>query len=100
MTAKLVCTLETAMFRAMQERQYSAVTSNAKVLMKLVGLEAKIKSQSSLFKMIMEGVPIFTFQNINKLEIKNLYLEIISYLNKYWIKGDKFNITFLPFSTI
>ena len=44
MTAKLVCTLETAMFRAMQEKQYSAVASNAKVLMKLIGLEAKIKS--------------------------------------------------------
>ena len=41
MTAKLVCTLETAMYRAMQEQQYSAVASNAKVLMKLVGLEAK-----------------------------------------------------------
>ena len=44
MTAKLICTLETAMYRAMQEKQYSAVASNAKVLMKLVGLEAKIKS--------------------------------------------------------
>ncbi len=44
MTAKLLCTLETAMHRAMQEKQYSAVTSNAKVLMKLVGLEAKIKN--------------------------------------------------------
>ena len=33
MTAKLVCTLETAMYRAMQEKQYSAVASNAKVLM-------------------------------------------------------------------
>ncbi len=44
MTAKLLCTLETAMHRAMQEKQYSAVTSNAKVLMKLVGLEAKVKS--------------------------------------------------------
>ena len=41
MTAKLVCTLETAIFRAMQEKQYSAVASNAKVLMKLVGLETK-----------------------------------------------------------
>ena len=40
MTAKLVCTLETAMFRAMQEKQYSAVASNAKVLIKLIGLEA------------------------------------------------------------
>ncbi len=44
MTAKLVCTLKTAMFRAMQEKQYSAVAINAKVLMKLVGLEAKVKS--------------------------------------------------------
>ena len=42
MTAKLICTLETAMHRAIQERQYSAVASNAKVLIKLVGLEAKI----------------------------------------------------------
>ena len=44
MPSKLVCTLETAMFRAMKEKQYSSVASNAKVLMKLVGLEAKIKS--------------------------------------------------------
>ncbi len=41
MTAKLVCTLETAMHKALQEKQYSAVASNAKVLMKLIGLEAK-----------------------------------------------------------
>ena len=41
MTSKLVCTLETAMHRAMQEKQYSAVASNAKVLIKLVGLDAK-----------------------------------------------------------
>jgi hypothetical protein len=40
MTAKLVCTLETAMHKAMQERQDSALASNAKVLMKLIGLEA------------------------------------------------------------
>ena len=39
MKAKLVCTLETAMYRAMQEKQYSAVASNAKVLMKLIGLD-------------------------------------------------------------
>ena len=44
MTAKLICTLENTMYRAMQEKQYSAVASNAKVLMKLIGLEAKIKS--------------------------------------------------------
>ena len=43
MTAKLLCTLETAIHRAMQEKQYSAVASNAKVLMKLIGLEAKNK---------------------------------------------------------
>ena len=44
MTAKLIFTLVTAMYRAMQEKQYSAVASNAKVLMKLIGLEAKIKN--------------------------------------------------------
>ena len=43
MTAKLLCTLENAMYKAMQEKQYSAVASNAKVLMKLVGLEGKVK---------------------------------------------------------
>ena len=30
------------MLIAIQEKQYSAVASNAKVLMKLIGLEAKI----------------------------------------------------------
>ena len=44
MTAKLICTLETAMYRAMQEKQYSVVASNAKSFMKSVGLESKIKS--------------------------------------------------------
>tara|TARA_B100001027_G_C16024495_1_gene222667 strand:+ start:242 stop:346 length:105 start_codon:yes stop_codon:yes gene_type:complete len=34
MTAKLNFTLETAMHRTMQEKQYYAVVSNAKVLMK------------------------------------------------------------------
>ena len=43
MTAKLIPTLETAMHRAMREKQYSAVASNAKVLMKLVGLDAKTR---------------------------------------------------------
>tara|TARA_B100000212_G_C26904980_1_gene335323 strand:- start:33 stop:161 length:129 start_codon:yes stop_codon:yes gene_type:complete len=42
MTAKLLCTLDTAIYRAIQEKQYSAVTSNVTVLMKLKGLEAKI----------------------------------------------------------
>ena len=41
MTAKLICILETTMYRAMKEKQYSAVASNAKFLMKLIGLEAK-----------------------------------------------------------
>ena len=41
MIAKLLCTFETAIYRATQERRYSADISNAKVLMKLVGLEAK-----------------------------------------------------------
>ena len=44
MTSKLVSTLETAMHRAMQAKQYSAVASNAKVVTKLIGLEAKIKN--------------------------------------------------------
>ncbi len=39
MTSKLIFTLETAMHRIMQEKQYYAVGSNAKVLMKLAGLQ-------------------------------------------------------------
>ena len=39
MTAKLVCTLENAMHRVMKEKQYSAVATNAKVLMRLLGLD-------------------------------------------------------------
>ena len=41
MTAKLVCTLENAMHRAMREKQYSAVAANAKVLMRLIGLDTQ-----------------------------------------------------------
>ena len=44
MTAKLICNLETAMHRVMQEKQYSEVACNSKVLIKLIGLKAKIKS--------------------------------------------------------
>ena len=44
MKAKIIFTLETAIYKAKQEKQYSAVASNAKVLMKLIGLGAKIKS--------------------------------------------------------
>ena len=40
MTAKLICTLENAMHLAMKDKQYSAVATNAKVLMKLLGLES------------------------------------------------------------
>ena len=39
MTSKLVCLLENAMYLAMKEKQYSAVATNAKVLMKLLGLD-------------------------------------------------------------
>ena len=38
-TSKLICTLETAIHRRMQEKQYYAVVSNAKIPMKLAGLE-------------------------------------------------------------
>ena len=44
MKSVLVCTLENAMHRAIQEKQYSIVSSNIKVLMKLVRLASKIKS--------------------------------------------------------
>ena len=44
MTARNLVTLETAILRAMKETQYSVVAINAKVLIKLVGLEAKVKS--------------------------------------------------------
>ena len=44
MKAKLICTSEAVMHSAMQEKKYSAVASNAKVFMKLIGLEAKIKN--------------------------------------------------------
>jgi len=41
MTAKILCVLENAMFKAMQQKQYSAVAANAKVLMRLVGLDTQ-----------------------------------------------------------
>ena len=49
MTTKLVFNLETTMFRAMQEKQYSAVVSNAKVLMKLICLNIKINIRACAF---------------------------------------------------
>ncbi len=39
MQSKLICTLETVMHWTMQEKQYYAVLSNAKVLMQLAVLE-------------------------------------------------------------
>ena len=39
MTAKILNVLESAMFQAMQKKQYSAVAANAKVLMRLIGLD-------------------------------------------------------------
>ena len=39
MTSKLICTLETTMHRAKQEKQYYAVVINAKVLINLGCLE-------------------------------------------------------------
>ena len=41
MTAKLLCVLENAMFQAMQKKQYAAVAANAKVLMRLIGLDTQ-----------------------------------------------------------
>ena len=39
MTAKLLCLLENTMHLAIKEKQYSAVASNAKVLMRLLGID-------------------------------------------------------------
>ena len=39
MAAKLLCILETAIYRAMQDKQYTAVATNARTLMKLLGLD-------------------------------------------------------------
>ena len=44
MTSKLVCLLENTMHLEMKEKQYSAVATNARALMKLIGLEVKTKS--------------------------------------------------------
>ena len=43
MTAKLLCSLETAAMHRAMRKKYSGVTINTKVLMKLIGLEAKVK---------------------------------------------------------
>ena len=41
MTAKILCVLEKAMFQAMQKKQYAALAANAKVLMRLIGLDTQ-----------------------------------------------------------
>jgi hypothetical protein len=40
-TAKILNVLENAMFQAMQKKQYAAVAANAKVLMRLIGLDTQ-----------------------------------------------------------
>ena len=50
MTAKIMCMLENAMFKAMQQKQYSAVAANAKVLMRLVGLDTQEINHNHGFK--------------------------------------------------
>ena len=41
MTAKILNVLESAMFQAMQKKQYSAEAANEKVLMRLIGLDTQ-----------------------------------------------------------
>ena len=49
-TAKLLNVLESAMFQAMQKKQFSAVAANAKVLMRLVGLDTQEVNHQHRFK--------------------------------------------------
>ena len=50
MTAKIVNVLESAMFQAMQKQQFSAVAANAKVLMRLIGLDTHDVNHNHRFK--------------------------------------------------
>ena len=50
MTAKLVNVLENAMFQAMEKKQYAAVGTNAKVLMRLIGLDTHDVNHNHRFK--------------------------------------------------
>ena len=50
MTAKILNVLENAMFQAMQKKQFSAVAANAKVLMRLVGLDTQEVNHQHRFK--------------------------------------------------
>ena len=50
MRAKLICTLQPVMHRAMKEKKYSAVVRYAKGLMTLVGLADESKVKETLLK--------------------------------------------------
>ena len=50
MTAKLIAIPETAMYQAMNKGQYSAVAANAKVLMRLIGLDQQQVNHNVGFK--------------------------------------------------
>ena len=50
MTAKILNVLENAMFQAMQKKQYAAVAANAKVLMRLIGLDTQTQNVNHKFK--------------------------------------------------
>ena len=50
MSAKILNVLESAMFQAMQKKQYAAVAANAKVLMRLIGLDTHDVNHNHRFK--------------------------------------------------
>ena len=50
MTAKLIAILESAMYLAMKKGQYNAVAANAKVLMRLIGLDQQHVNHNIGFK--------------------------------------------------
>ena len=50
MTAKLIAILESAMYLAMKKGQYTAVAANAKVLMRLIGLDQQHVNHNVGFK--------------------------------------------------
>ena len=50
MTAKLIAILESAMYLAMKKGQYSDVAANAKVLMRLIGLDQQHVNHNVGFK--------------------------------------------------
>ena len=50
LTAKLMAILETAMYEAMKKGQYNAVASNARALMRLVGLDQTNVNHNHGFK--------------------------------------------------